>query len=200
MKVEKICETCREKYLVRSDKKNTSKTCSKICKMSYLGRTSQEKLHERWEKQSEQERIKEAKESFEKFVEKNSGCWKWKGSSSGKKFNYGKITFHGKSYSAHRLSYEIYIGKIPDGMLVMHKCDNPECTNPDHLILGTHVDNKRDQIKKGRASMEKLNEEKVYEIKRKLENNVLHGSISEEYGISRTTIWSIQTGRTWKNI
>lgn len=76
-----------------------------------------------------------------------TGCWEWrKGRSSG----YGSIRISEGLFGAHRLSHIAFIGPIPDGMFVCHKCDNRKCTNPDHLFTGTAKDNVRDMIAKGR--------------------------------------------------
>lgn len=91
---------------------------------------------------------KNTKDDFERKIEKTDFCWLWRGklNSAG----YGSITFCGKKYGTHRLSYEIYIGPIPDGMCVLHKCDNRKCVNPSHLWIGTNSDNQKDCIKKER--------------------------------------------------
>lgn len=83
-----------------------------------------------------------------KNVDKSSGCWVWIGHRA--KSGYGRIQNKGKKVRSHRLSYETYVGKIPDGMNVLHRCDNPPCINPDHLFLGTHKDNMKDAQNKGR--------------------------------------------------
>lgn len=94
---------------------------------------------------------KSIKERFEALVIVQDGCWDWKAS----KFRSGYARFAmppptRHSVVAHRVSYELYKGPIPDGLLVCHTCDNPACTNPDHLFLGTHSDNVQDMLRKGR--------------------------------------------------
>lgn len=93
----------------------------------------------------------------ERFEEKvmpvtESGCWLWL-ASVWRRSGYGRIhygTGHGKSLRAHRVSYELYCGPIPSGLLVLHRCDVRSCVNPNHLFLGTHTDNVRDAVKKKR--------------------------------------------------
>lgn len=79
-----------------------------------------------------------------------SGCWLWAGGWSTKK--YGKCSSHSRVWAyAHRLFFQTFVGEIPQGMVVMHKCDTPPCCNPNHLILGTVKDNHVDMWTKGRA-------------------------------------------------
>lgn len=83
-------------------------------------------------------------------VVKSDKCWKWTGAKSQ---GYGYLNAGGKEdglIRAPRLSYQIHFGDIPDGLIVRHRCDNPECTNPEHLVLGTHADNSRDIVKRRR--------------------------------------------------
>jgi hypothetical protein len=91
-----------------------------------------------------------AAQRFWANVEKHDkGCWLWIG--NGKhKFGYGKIYVDGRHMNAHRFSYELHNGPIPDGLWVLHHCDVPECVRPDHLFLGTGGDNIHDCIKKNR--------------------------------------------------
>lgn len=63
---------------------------------------------------------------------------------------YGRFTWLNKFYITHRLAYEAAYGPIPDDMSVLHRCDNPGCCTPEHLFLGTHLDNMRDKMAKGR--------------------------------------------------
>lgn len=79
-----------------------------------------------------------------------SGCWIWIGSCNNK--GYGTISVGGgKKQYAHRVAYSEYKGNIPDGYEVCHKCDTPACCNPDHLFIGSHKENMRDSVEKGRA-------------------------------------------------
>jgi hypothetical protein len=77
------------------------------------------------------------------------GCWEWQAAKSS--FGHGRAKIGGKLYSPHRLAYEKHFGPIPTGKMVLHKCDNPSCVNPDHLFIGTARDNVRDMMSKGRA-------------------------------------------------
>ena len=76
-------------------------------------------------------------------------CWFYKKSTSG---DYSKINYKQKWWAAHRMSYTVFNGVIPKGLLVCHKCDNPKCVNPQHLFLGTTKDNVSDRVRKGRTT------------------------------------------------
>ena len=80
-------------------------------------------------------------------VRVTDGCWEWTGPNDGK---YGRFYRGGQSNRAHRLSYELFVGEIPDGLWVLHHCDNPPCIRPDHLFLGDCQANMRDAAQKGR--------------------------------------------------
>ena len=83
----------------------------------------------------------------EKFV-KTDGCWEW---TAGMSHGYGAIGQDGYMMLAHRVSWVLYRGPIPDGMLVLHKCNNRSCVNPDHLYVGDYSDNMRDTVMSGRG-------------------------------------------------
>lgn len=89
-----------------------------------------------------------ARERFFRKVEVTSHCWEWTGSKTDR--GYGKIIVEKKQCKAHRVSWVIYNGEIPNDLHVCHHCDNPGCVNPVHLFLGTNNDNIQDKVKKGR--------------------------------------------------
>ena len=88
---------------------------------------------------------------FDDFYEPvtEAGCWLWMGSIDSK--GYGGIKVDGKQMGAHRRSWVLANGPIPDRLHVLHKCDTPSCVNPSHLFLGTNYDNVQDMVRKGRA-------------------------------------------------
>ncbi len=81
-------------------------------------------------------------------IKKTSGCWLWTGSI--KQNGYGAFRYKNKTIYAHRFSWELHTGKIPNKKWVLHKCDNPPCVNPSHLFLGDHKTNCKDMCLKGR--------------------------------------------------
>jgi len=160
-------------------------------------------------KQKEQTRKNVFHRRFKKFLppkeaRKPNECWNWQGviTSNG----YGHIWYDDKNYQAHRVAYEIYKGEIALGLIVRHTCDNPSCVNPNHLILGTHVDNAADMVKRGRApkgARGKLKEYEVREIKYYLHKNKKAGVIAKLariYNVNPQTIANIKNNKTWQFI
>ena len=91
-----------------------------------------------------------AKQRFESKINKTQSCWLWVGSINSR--GYGQFWENKKSYQAHRYSWSIYVGEIPNGLYICHKCDVKECVNPAHLFAGTPSQNMQDCIQKKRFS------------------------------------------------
>jgi hypothetical protein len=131
------------------------------------------------------------------------GCWEWRGAKT--TTGYGKIFFNCKARSAHRVSWEAFRGAIPDGMCVLHSCDNRICISPTHLFLGTNKDNQDDMYRKGRgrkASGEahgraKLTREQVIAIRGDPRPN---RTIARDYGISHTVAKRIKLRQLWRHL
>ena len=132
-----------------------------------------------------------------------SGCWIWMHNVSNR--GYGKITFDGRDYRAHRVSYAIYFGD-PGELLVCHKCDTPECVNPNHLFLGNHQDNMDDRQNKRRHShgvsrwCAVLDDEKVLDIRKAYGSGTSLSYLAEKYNVSASTLWSAAKRKTWKHV
>lgn len=126
-----------------------------------------------------------------------TGCLVWQGTCC---FNgYGKLRRGpgDKPASCHRIVFEHHFGPIPKGMVVMHKCDNRRCVNPDHLHGATQGDNMRDMYRKGRCTRSVLTEAEVREIRRLSENGVTPHSLANTFGVSPAAIYNITSGKAW---
>lgn len=122
-------------------------------------------------------------------------CWGWTAALND--FGYGVIGRENSNLllRAHRVSFEINVGLIPKGMCVLHRCDNPPCTNPRHLWLGTRGDNIRDCIRKGRSKRVGIPPEQVTELRRLRKEGVLLRVLAEKYGINIGTVLMMVQGK-----
>ena len=124
-----------------------------------------------------------------------TGCWLWQGSCF--ESGYGQIGYHGKSLRTHRVSWIYHNGEIPKGFNVLHKCDIRNCINPNHLFLGKPIDNTTDMINKNRRvnPTAKLSEFDVIFIREDTRPQI---KIAKEYGISKSQISKIKSGKAWR--
>jgi hypothetical protein len=128
-------------------------------------------------------------------------CWPWMGAQTGD--SYGSLWYMEKQHPAHRISYILFNGNVPEGFVVRHTCDNPSCVNPNHLILGTQSDNIIDALKRGRLPNHSLNETQVLEIKQKIAEGDYYGlykELADKYNVNRKAIYKIKAGITWKHV
>jgi hypothetical protein len=142
---------------------------------------------------------------FWRHVNKTDSCWEWVGRKH--KFGYGVIVVDGKSKRASRVVWELTNGTIPEGLEVCHKCDNPPCVNPSHLFLGTHADNMKDMVKKGRVNAlcgenninAKLTWSQVSEIREVLKSyhHGLYRELARKYGVDQKIIHCIRDNKIW---
>lgn len=133
-----------------------------------------------------------------------SECWEWQ--STRNRNGYGKFWLNGRTDLAHRVSYRLFHGSIPDGMSIRHTCDNPPCVNPSHLLTGTIKDNARDALDRNRYKRgsdngsAKLTPEQVTEIRRGWKDGLQQVDMARHYAVSKSTIQWILNGRTWSGI
>ncbi len=139
-----------------------------------------------------------------------TGCWLWSRTVLKGGKGYGQIEPDGRHHGsdrkgrmAHRVSWQLHHGEIPESMKVLHKCDTPTCVNPSHLFLGTNAENSHDMVRKGRSfkgsrcPSAKLTEAIVREIRSRLARGESPTVIAGTYGVDSSTVHDIEAGRTW---
>lgn len=158
-------------------------------------------------------------------VDKSAGedaCWIW--TAAPDQYGYGRMYWRGRNYPAHRIAYEVTHGDIPDGLWVLHRCDNPPCVNPAHLFLGTRQDNVDDMMQKGRANRPsgekrglylhperqargsrqgsaKLTDVDVIAIRRRYaDGNVTKAQLGRDFGVSDVLIGLIVREKYWRHL
>jgi hypothetical protein len=142
--------------------------------------------------------------------EPNSGCWLWLGNLKSDGYGHMIVTIDGswKKRGAHRVSWTAHYGEIPEGMSVLHRCDNRACINPEHLFLGTQLDNVQDMHAKGRwkatnqhgedSHLSKLTEPEVRRILALTDKS--SKELANEFGVSQALIVQIRARRVWKHL
>lgn len=149
---------------------------------------------------------REATEFVRRLKHANKGtCWRWEGAM--KTNGYGCMYFNHKLMAAHRRSYILAKGPIPDGLFVCHQCDNPRCVNPDHLHLGTAADNSREAKERGRlggiwnpnSKTVKLRMEDVTQIKQWFKAGTPVRRIAERFNVSISHVYRIKEGNRRQN-
>ena len=137
--------------------------------------------------------------------EPNSGCWLWTGGVCGNGYGGFNLVRPRKSISASRFAFELTHGSIPDGLHVLHRCDNKLCVNPEHLYAGTRSQNMQDAYDRGRQPFRsgvlrhnaKLTDEIVREIRR---SDKMGAEWARELGVSSVVIYNIRNGKTWRHV
>lgn len=145
----------------------------------------------------------------------SNGCWEWQGAKKGEGLKaYGSLGVGSRAdgtrrtVSAHRYSYEVFIGEIPNGLFICHKCDNPSCVNPEHLFAGTRQDNVDDRERKGRNKpfnfpkhenhmRAKLTWKDVNEIRGTKRYRGITVELARKYKVGHKAISDVLNFKTW---
>jgi len=161
---------------------------------------------------SVQSRFENKIEKVDTVQEIDGLCWEW--TCMTHDYGYGRFSIDGKWFLAHRISWRLYEGNIPDEKYVLHKCHNEKCVNPDHLYIGTQKDNVEDAVNQGNFEdrkngdvsgeingQSKLSADDVRQIRRKYEETEkTYYDLSNEYGISFGCVGKIVRRERWEHI
>ena len=145
---------------------------------------------------------KSEEQRFWEKVDTSGECWLWVAQTDDSGYGHFRNTLT-NSCLAHRYSYRLHHGALPDEADVLHECDTPGCVRPSHLFEGTHDDNMRDMAVKGRMNGShgiKLTAVTVREIRRLQEQGVTYQALADGFGVALTTISHVIKRRTWKHI
>ena len=145
---------------------------------------------------------------WSRIIKKDSGCWEWQGATV---CGYGVVRFQDDDWKAHRLSWLLHNGAIPEGVCVLHTCDNPPCCNPDHLWLGSKHDNTQDMMKKGREGYRshpcenngraKLTADLVRSLRLQHSHHPInYFHTAKNLGVTTSAVRFAVLGITWKNL
>lgn len=195
---EKVCKVCGSKYTRRRD--SGKLTClrqwekSTVCGMNCSRQLAREAVKRKWDippevRFWEKVDVEDRNLSIDK-------CWEWKGSRT--ETNYGQFRSMGTTVLAHRFSYELHKGKIPEGLFVRHHCDNPPCVNPNHLEVGTARDNNDDKKKRGRSRNGKRTRDWVVIEVYKAEGSC--SKIAKKFGMSKEVVRKIKRKLNFKDL
>lgn len=145
-------------------------------------------------------------ERFWSRVDKSGGpdaCWPYMGARESNGYGYPTWGEKGRHALGHRLAWQLTNGEIPPRRLVCHTCDNPPCCNPAHLFLGTGSSNALDKVAKGRhpkTAKQKMNPEKVRELRRLRDEGWTFEALGKRYGIMDNHAYYIYVRRCWANV
>lgn len=124
-------------------------------------------------------------------------CWLWTGAKSSTGYGNFAVADH-RTQSAHRVAYQLFVGRIPAGRVVLHRCHRPLCMNPRHLYLGTHAIKSRATAQRLRVGTRKLSPKDVRAIKQAYRGGELQRAIARRYGVAQTTIRAVCQHRSWR--